>query len=532
MRLRRVRRWLLPACLLPALVYPIADAGGRVAKAPTLVVDNSFALDTLDPHRAFDPTSVIVDRAIYDTLFTYRRGDTSHPVPLLVRSWKSSGSKKFTLQLKKNVHFADSTPLTAADVVFSLRRLINLKGNPSFLLAGVTVSSLNKYTVVLRTSTPELQLPAILACTETGIVNSKLVKAHGGRASRDASKTDTAEKWFNSRDSTGAGSGPYALQANDRTSQITLRRSPNYWGGPRKPRFGTVVIRNMPAPTQFINIRRGAHQIALDLSSAQAKSLANDKKLHVSRQPSPWTFYLFTHNSRQISSVTPNRRFQQAIRYAVDYRALRSLAGPGAIQTAGLIPSMISGHLPRRDATKRNVAKAKAHLAASGVGDQRVTLEYPSDLTVNGVSFGTLAQKIQANLRAVGLNVGISGSPVATLQPRFRAGKVAFAVWAYLPDYLDPANYEVFMPGQLLALHVGWSKGSDPAIEKLAAKAAVTTGRGARASLYRRIQQAMNARSPFKPLIQPAQVFVATRDLAGAAFNAAYLVDLTQVSPR
>jgi len=252
----------------------------------------------------------------------------------------------------------------------------------------------------------------------------------------------------------------------------------------------------------------------------------------VSLQPSPWTFYLFAQNSRQISSVTPNRRFQQAIRYAVDYRALRSLAGPGAIQTAGLIPSMISGHLPRRDATKRNVAKAKAHLAASGVGDQRVTLEYPSDLTVNGVSFGTLAQKIQANLRAVGLNVGISGSPVATLQPRFRAGKVAFAVWAYLPDYLDPANYEVFMPGQLLALHVGWSKGSDPAIEKLAAKAAVTTGRGARASLYRRIQKAMNARSPFKPLIQPAQVFVATRDLAGAAFNAAYLVDLTQVSPR
>src|SRR5262245_56602958 len=108
MRLRRVRRWLLPACLLPALVFPIADAGGRGAKAPTLVVDNSFALDTLYPHRAFDPTSVIVDRAIYDTLFTYRRGDTSHPVPLLGRSWKSSGgSKKFTLQLKKNVHFAD-----------------------------------------------------------------------------------------------------------------------------------------------------------------------------------------------------------------------------------------------------------------------------------------------------------------------------------------------------------------------------------------------------------------------------------------
>ena len=531
LRLRRARIWLLSACVLTAFVYPIADAVGRSVRTPTLVVDNSFALDTLDPQRAFDPTSIIVDRAIYDTLFTYKAG-ASQPVPQLVHSWKSKGSKRFTLQLKKNVHFADGTPMTAADVVFSLRRLINLKGNPSFLLDGVAVSSPDKHTVVLRTSTPEPQLPAILASTETGIVNSKLVKAHGGRASHDASTTDTAEQWLNSGDSVGAGSGPYALQTSDRTSQITLRRSPNYWGSAKKPPFGTVVIRNMPAPTQALNIRRGGHQIAIDLSSAQAKGLAHDKHLHVTRQPSAWTFYLYTHNSHQVSSVTPNRRFQRAVRYAVDYEALRSLAGPGAIQAAGLIPSMIPGHLSRRDAAKRNVSKAKANLAASGVGDKQVTLEYPSDLTINGVSFATVAQKVQANLRAVGVNVAISGSPVATLQPRFRAGKVAFSVWAYVPDYLDPADYGVFLPGQLLALHVGWTKGSDPAIEKLAAKAAVTTGRRARAALYRRIQRGMNARSPFKPLIQPAQVFVATRDLGGATFNPAYAVDLTRISPR
>ena len=47
----------------------------RFAAAPTLVVDNSFALDTVDPQRSFDPTSWIVDRAIYDTLFTFRGND-------------------------------------------------------------------------------------------------------------------------------------------------------------------------------------------------------------------------------------------------------------------------------------------------------------------------------------------------------------------------------------------------------------------------------------------------------------------------
>ena len=32
-----------------------------------------------------------------------------------------------------------------------------------------------------------------------------------------------------------------------------------------------------------------------------------------------------------------------------------------------------------------------------------MTLEYPSDLTINGVPFTTLAQKVQANLQAAGL---------------------------------------------------------------------------------------------------------------------------------
>jgi peptide/nickel transport system substrate-binding protein len=115
--------------------------------------------------------------------------------------------------------------------------------------------------------------------------------------------------------------------------------------------------------------------------------------------------------------------------------------------------------------------------------------------------------------------------------PEFRAEQVAFGIWLFAPDYPDPADYVVFMPGQLVALHAGWLKGSDPSIEKLAARARVTAAPAARRSIYRHLQLEMNARSPFMPLIQPTQVFVATLDLAGAVFSAAYDVDLTQVSP-
>jgi peptide/nickel transport system substrate-binding protein len=507
-----------------------AGAGTRSSAAPTLLVHNSFALDTTDPQRAFNPTSTIVDRAVYDTLFTYRNGDLAHPVPLLVQSWTSTSSRLFTFRLKRNIRFADGSPLTAADVVFSLRRLVNLKGNPSFLLAGATVAARGDYMVVVDAGRPAPQLLSILANASTGIVNSKLVRAHGGTDAVDAAGSDRAERWFDSPDSAGAGSGPYVLESYDRTSQVVLRANTSYWGQ-AKPPFARVVIRNAPASVQLLDVQRGSHEIALDLSSEQAETLKGDPRLHVTRQPSPWTFYAFANDDPRISPITSNERFRQAVRSALDYRALVSVAGRGAIQAAGMIASTIPGALGQDDAPRHDAAKAGAELAASGVGTQKVTLEYPSDLTVNGVPFATLAQKVQASLQDAGLDVALAGSPVTSFQPRFRAGKIAFGIWVWAPDYADPADYLVFTPGKLIALHAGWQAGSDPAIEKLAARALVTTAPTARRSLYRRIQLALNARGPFIPLIQPAQVFAATSDLAGAAFSGAYDVDVTQVSP-
>jgi peptide/nickel transport system substrate-binding protein len=514
------------------LVGVAAAARGATSKAPTLVIDNSFTIKTSDPQRAFDPTASMVDRGIYDTLFTYKGSDLAHPIPLLVQSWTATkDAKTFVFQLRKDVHFADGTPLTAADVVFSLNRLVNLKGNPSFLLAGVTIAPKGRYGVVMRSKTPDGALPAILANPSTGIVNSKLVRKHGGSAGPNADKTDKAETWLNSAASAGAGSGPFLLKSFSTTSQVTLVPNPRYWGA-RKTAFSSVVLRNMIAPTQLINIQRGSHEAAIDLSSDQALTLRSNKGLHVSLSPSTWVFWMFANNNPQVSSVTSNKNFQKAVRYALDYRGFVQLAGPGAIQTPGLIPSMFLGALPRKDAVKQDLAKAKAALAASGVGNQQVTLEYPSDLTINGVPFTSMAQKAQANLQAAGINVTLSGSPTGTWLTKYRSGQMAFGLSLWGPDYPDPADYLVFSPGQLVGLRAGWPTGGDPAIEKIAARALVTTATAARQKLYQQFQIALNQRGPYFPLIQPTQVFVSTTDLKNAVYNAVTLLDITQVAPK
>ena len=500
------------------------------ASRDTLVVDRAFEIRTADPQRAFEPTASIVNRAVYDTLLTFRGADVSRPRLLAARGYRvSRDARTFTFDLRRDIRFADGTRMTARDVVFSFRRLINLKGNPSFLLAGVTVSAPSRFRVVLRSRTPNTAIPSIVANTSLGIVNSRLARRNGATDARNADRTDRAERWFNSAASRGAGSGPFVLRQYSTTSQIVLEQNPRFWG--RKPAFETVVVRNMVAPTQFINVQRGRHEVAIDLSAQQAQSLRGNRRVRVTTQPSTWVFWLFANQNSQISTATPNRRFQEAVRYALDYPSFVSLAGAGAIQARGIIPSMFLGALPRNAAVRRDLARARSALAASGVGGQTFTLEYPIDFTINGVAFASLAQRVQANLQEIGLRVELAGAPVGTWLDKYRNGTMAFGLSLWGPDYPDPADYLAFMPGELVGTRVGWAKGSDPTLERLAARARVTTSDRARAPMYRQIQQRLNQSGPYFPLIQPTQVFAATRDLAGAVFNPLYSIDVRAPRP-
>ena len=89
------------------------------------------------------------------------------------------------------------------------------------------MSSRGRYTVVLRSKTPNLALPSILTNTSPGL---EAVKAHGGTSAPGADKNDKAEQWLNSSASRGAGSGPYLLDRYSTTSQITLVPNTRYWG--------------------------------------------------------------------------------------------------------------------------------------------------------------------------------------------------------------------------------------------------------------------------------------------------------------
>jgi peptide/nickel transport system substrate-binding protein len=244
---------------------------------------------------------------------------------------------------------------------------------------------------------------------------------------------------------------------------------------------------------------------------------------------SPNVFFLFTNENAAVSKITSNKDFQEAVRYGIDYDGLVTLAGTGAVQAAGIIPTTFVGSLAPGTGVKRDVAKAKAALAASGLTNPTVTLSYPSDIQVNGLSFGDLAARVQQNLKEVGITVKLAGSSVSTALDDYRAGKEQMGLWEWGPDFPDPSDYLNFLPGQLVGLRAGWVKGADPSLEALGTKAAETVDNATRVPIYEQIQEQMNTAGPIMPLIQPAQILIAGKSVSNVQSNALWLVDLSEL---
>jgi peptide/nickel transport system substrate-binding protein len=354
-----------------------------------------------------------------------------------------------------------------------------------------------------------------------GILDAKTVTADGGSDGAKAATADKAEAKLNT---TSAGSGPYTLTSFSTTSQVVLTANPTYWGP--KPAYSKIVIRNVEASVQKLDVLRGESQIAVDLSPTQAQGMSG---VQIVNGASPNLFFVLSNNSKKVSSVTSNADFQTAVRDGIDYASLVQLAGKGSVQAAGIIPSMFLGALTAGQAPTYDLAKAKAALASSGLGHPTVTMTYPSDLSVNGISFGDLAARVQQQLAQVGITVKLQGQSIQVALNTYRAGTEQMGLWYWGPDYPDPQDYLNFMPGNLVGLRAGWAKGADPSLEQLATQASTTTADSARGPLYQQIQQSMNTSSPFMPLIQPAQIVVGASSLKNLQSNALWLVDLGEL---
>ncbi|MER7072933.1 ABC transporter substrate-binding protein [Terrabacter sp. NPDC000476] len=546
------------------------------ARARPLVVDAVFDHTTLDPTRQFDRTGSLLSHALYETLTTLDPDDPTTVVPGLADYTIAPEGRWLTLRLREGVVFSDGSPMTTDDVVFTLERAKGLRGPASSILGSVTVLKVDDRTVTLSSPGSNFALPAILANPAFGILNSAAVKSHGGTIGPG----DTAATWLSTH---SAGSGPYVLDGVTGTREVRLTANPSRAG--TEPAFPDVVLRNRTPREQLADVTSGAADVVLDLSASQANATATKAPgpaVTVTTVRSSSLAYLALNRTKGLNRWTADPDFAQAVRLGIDRRAL-GLAVPGATPAAGLVPAGIVGALddlsptpglppspttagtgtgsgtgtpapgatsdsPSATATdvptvpdgipspvvtvpvvpERDLVRAKAALARSGYAGQAIPLTYAADLPVQGVPTSALAALVRAQLAQVGIKVVLNPAPAREALAAYRSGRSAFSLWGWSPDYPDPENYLAFAPGELVGLRAGWTRGSDPLVDDLTEGARDSVGDD-RAAAYAAWQVAMNARSPFVPLIQPSTRFASGPRVAQVPGNPVWTLDLARI---
>lgn len=514
--------------LLLVLVLLVGLFSGVAAQEEkVLVIGHAESTDSLDPARGFTQTTGIINRATYNTLVTFPDEDASEILPMLATAWEiSEDGKSYTFTLRDDVTFVSGNALTAADVVFSINRLKNVLGNPAFLADNIESATANEDgTVTINLVNPRASFLTDLTNNAFVITDSATVIANGGTDAPDANETDTAEAYLNG---TSAGTGPYILERWERQVETVLVRNPNYWG--EAPYFDRVIITNIPeAATQKVALEAGDIDMALDLTRDQTSTMTNNPNITIYSGPSVYTHFLLMNQDPEIGGIMSDPTVQLAVRYALDYEGYKALWG-GVTPASNLTYGLVGAYEEDR-AFVRDLDRARELLAEAGYPDGfDITLQYP-DFTWQGVNMNTNAQKIQADLAEVGINVTLAPGELQVSLEEYRQGLQGFGYWFWGPDVLDPLDVLSFLPGGKVAEErAKWLSTDDQELLDLIAQAAVETDAEARVAIFGALQDKLQESGPFAAFNVPSLQTAYLADIEGYYYHPQWTLDVAILS--
>ena len=518
------------ATTVAATTASATTAAATAGTGGTLVIGTVFKSKNLDPGSEYTETAFMIFHSTYQTLVTYKGSDLTKVVPDLAASWTTSqDGKTYTFKLNPGAKFASGNPVTASDVVFSYKRLQNIKGQPAFVTANMTdFAAPDPTTVVITLKDVAPDTLSLLTTPSFGVLDSKTAQANGATDAADADKSDKALTFLNG---TSIGSGPYTLTSYKPDSEIDLAKNPNYSG---TVNYDKVIVKNQPdVNVQQASLEKGDIDFAIDIGADQAKALKGKSGVNVQQTTSLTVFFVLMNVDASISQPTAKPEVRQAIRAAFNYSDYLDLGGAGSVQPPSVIPIGLAGAADKSIAPVYDVNKAKDLLSQAGYKDGfKIKMSYPSDLTQNGVKFETMAQKVQADLAQVGITVELVPMTIQVWLDAYRAGKEPMTLSLWSPDYNDPSDYLTFFPGQKLALRAAWKAGSDAAIEDLAKKAAVEQDQNTRVGYYQQAQKLLNQNGPFAPFLQPSQAIGFRSNISGFTLNPVWVVAFNETSKK
>jgi len=495
-----------------------ATTDGEISREDTLIFASDLTdILTLDPAVAYEFSGIQAEGSIYETLVSFTSGQDGVQ-PLLAESWETTeegDSWVLTFKLNPNAKFASGNPVTAADVVYSWGRAIDLNKSPAFLLIDIVqvtkenLSAPDAQTFVVKfpkSVSPQVFL-SVITFTVAGVVEQAVVEANAG--------DDMGSTWLNDN---SAGSGPYVLNRWEREVQVVLDANPNYWG--EAPKLPRVIMQSVAeAANRQAALETGDADIVQDLSPEQKSALEGNADVQIVSADNTQLIYI---GMNAMSAPFDNPDVREAVRYAINYEEIIALTGGDAKLTQEVIPIGFLGYTGELPFTQ-DVEKAKALLAGAGVPEgTEITALVPADFPAGPIDFPTLATKIQSDLAEVGLVLNLQQLQVSELLNIYRsedadAKQMVFILWG--PDYPDPdGNMTPFT--NYAAKSIAWRNGWDnPEIAAMAAAAAIAPTVEERIQLYADITERILHEGPYAILYQPIRTYGLRSNVEGFDFN-------------
>lgn len=475
---------------------------------------------SLDPAETFEFTGAEVSANIYERLLYFDNNDVTKIEGGVADRWSvSEDGRRFTFHIRPGMTFQSGNPVTAADAVYSLRRVIGLNLAPAFILAQFGLAPGNVDSRVIAPDAETLVIEtdrayspaffyACLTANVASIVDSKLVESH-------AEDGDFGNTWLRTR---SAGSGPFSLRIWKPNELIILDRFDDYWRG--APAMRTAFLRHIGEPgVQRLLLERGDIDVARNLTPDQAAAIQerSDMCLRFARKGA---LYYLALNQKNEFLRRPEVR--KAVKYLVDYAGIAGtiLRGQAAAHET-IIPAGYFGVLDEQPFALDS-AKANDLLG----GEPRATLSLDVRNTQSDLE---IAQSIQATFAAAGIEVELVPGDGRQVLTKYRARNHDLYYGRWGPDYQDPhSNAQAFASnpdnsdqGQVKTL--AWRNAWDiPELTRMTQEAVLERDPDKRAAAYHEIQRRMLEDSPFVILYQEVDMAVERANVQGFVMGPAF----------
>ncbi|MBP6777830.1 MAG: ABC transporter substrate-binding protein [Piscinibacter sp.] len=413
--------------LLASLCLAASLASGSAAAATLRWAAQNDIL-TLDPHSQNHATTNAILMHSYEGLTRYNKDYQVEPA--LATKWTYLSPTQVRFELRKGVKFADGSPFTADDVIFSFGRIKQPQGTMQIYVTGIAdIKKIDDHTIDVILSAPN---PVLLR----NIIDFRIMSKAWAEKNKTVNTQDYKAKEDNYASRNVNGTGPYKITAWQPDQKITMAVNADWWDKPAGNVTEVVYTPIKSDPTRVAALLSGDVDMLTDLPTQDVARLRADSKLKILDGPEVRTIYIALDQGSDelkysdVKGKNPfkDKRVREALNLAIDRETIKRTTMRGLSIPAGIMVAPgVNGNSPDIDvAVKVDVDKAKKLLAEAGYPNGfEVQLNCPNNRYVND-------EEICQGVVSMWARIGIKARLVAEGMSTFIAKVQNFDTSAYL----------------------------------------------------------------------------------------------------